>query len=777
MAQINGPAEGVYTNEEIIKRFNDALTQTTKAAADPTYDFERQVLIAQARLQWLMFRGQQNVGLGLSQNDYGGTQVDYVPFDYGSGQEETGADVRLCPNMNVLGGDGYKFMAVMGSSSPRVKAIADNLRSPEDIAAAHCADVNIRDLWIANKIDRKWKIPAFHLYVTGPCFIRGFWNTDKVKYGASKEPKLQIIQGPDGLPIPQQIGIQEYANGDAEISFHSVLEVSIPWQAQELAGHPLKLERMMSKWALLAKFPGVDGELGPLDQWRDGQVPDDEITGASVSAAEAKVAVTVPSSTAQGKRSNEWRFTEWWIPPHLFESIISPEARRVIKNQFQNGIYIARVGSITVELREVRVTDEWTVATVNRGETIMDRPICADNVPIQRAVNDLSGMALETILRAITQTIMDSQLIDRQAMSTKEAVPAEIILTALPVDGDISKRIYQIPPAHLSDQAIPLLDKFRALGQDISGIRPELSGGGAPTSTYREARQRKDQALGQLAPQSQSMRDAAADLARILVNLRCQYGTGTVTSTKRSAYGMVTDVADMEDLSECGWHPEADDEFPLTSSDRRDALFSILKEFSPDVQQALSVLDPLNIEETLELIQIPGFQSATADQKQKTLADIDKLLQQQPIPGAPGPDGQPGPPQPSISPDMFDDHQLVSMIVARWLVGPVGQKQAGTPGFLNVVAFWNAHFQLAQPPQPPPPPPVKGSMAISLKAEDVPSLIPGLLEAAGIPASVAQPPVPQPQPASPTTGSGPGTGGLPPIPPLHNGPQPPAPPQ
>jgi hypothetical protein len=47
---------------------------------------------------------------------------------------------------------------------------------------------------------------------------------------------------------------------------------------------------------------------------------------------------------------------------------------------------------------------------------------------------------------------------------------------------------------------VPLLDKLRAYGQDISGIRPEISGGGQPTATYREARQRKDQALQQLAP-------------------------------------------------------------------------------------------------------------------------------------------------------------------------------------------------------------------------------------------------------------------------------------
>jgi hypothetical protein len=395
-------------------------------------------------------------------------------------------------------------------------------------------------------------------------------------------------------------------------------------------------------------------------------------------------------------------------------------------------------------------------------------------------------MAIETILRAITQTIIDAQLFDREAASTKEAVPAEIILTPLPVDGDINKRVYQIPPAHLSDQAIPLLQQLRAAMQDITGIRPELTGGGQPTQTYREAKQRRDQALAQLAPQAQSMRDAGEDIARILVSLRAKYGSGTVKAQRKGAYGVETDVADMADLQTSGWHPESDDQFPLTLSDQRDAVYSLLKDgLPPEVQQALGILDPLNIETLLEYLQISGFTSAIAEQKEKTMQDVDHLLLAQPLPGQPGPDGQPGPPQPSVPPDPFDNHQLAATILSRWLVSPAGQKNAGSPGYANVIAFWQAHNQLAQPPVPPPPPPMKGSMAVSLKAEDAPSLIPALLEAAGLPPAALQsqqPAAPPPGPAGPAPGIGipPPLGGPPsqpgapaqvnPLPPLPNGP-------
>lgn len=749
MAEILGAAPEALSNEEIIRTYNQAITQAIRATWDPQFDFERTTLLMHARTNWQMYRGFQNLNLGWDQDEYSGQQADLIPFDYGSAQEETGADIRLTPVINFLNGDGAKFMAVMGSSSPRVKAVADDMRSQEDIASAHCADVNIRDLWIKNKIDRQWKIPAFHIYTTGPCFIRGYWNTDAIKYGQSIEPKIEIQEGPGGMPMPVVIGDQPYDNGDAELSFHSVLEVTIPWRAKELRNNFLCCERMMSKWALLDKYKGKDGNPGPLDQYRDGEVPDDLMNGSSVTAAEARQATTNPSGTATTKKPYEWRLNEWWLPPHLFQAIQASDARKVLGNQFSRGLYVARVGSVTVEIDEREVTEEWTVATVNREETIISRPVCADAIPLQRMINDLVGMAIETILRAITQTIVDNMLIDRQAMSTKEAVPAEMILTALPVDGDLRERIFQIPPARLSDQVLPMLNAVRAWSQDITGIRPELSGGGQPTQTFAEARQRKNQALQQLAPQAQSMRDAAADIARIMVVLRSKFGSGTVKAQRRGAYGMETDVADMADLQTSGWHTEADDSFPLTLSDKRDAVYSLLKDgMQPEVLQVTGVLDILNASELVELLGVPGFASAIVEQKEKTLQDIFHLLQGRPIMGQNGP-------QCSMPLDMFDDHQIVDQLVSRWLRSPAGQKFKGTPGFLNVVLFWQQHHALVTPPAPLPEHPLKGSVAISLKAEDTPQLIPSLLEAAGVPAgSLPKSPVSMKPPAPPNPGPG-----------------------
>lgn len=778
--EVIGPAEDSLTNEDVIRKYGSHISKLTQQAQDPFYESERVLLLNEARFQWLAVEKNMHFGVPAMTSSQYGSVLDFVPFDNlnNSDGQVTGPDVRLAFPVALISGDCWKFCAVMGSNSPRVKGVPDDVHDSDSVHSAHVADVNIRDLWTKNKIDRKWRTVAFHQYTTGPCYIRGIWNADAAKYGSSTEPEIDIVEGPEG-PVPTVTGKREYANGDAEPCFYSLLDVSHPYEAKDLEHCGwFNLERLRSKWDLLRQYSGDEENPGPLEEYRDGNPPDDDRSAASTLAAEARESTATPSGTGRPLRPGFWRESLFWLQPEYYESITDPKIRKIFNDHYPKGFYVAKVGSVVCEIDNRRLTDEWTVARVNRGERIMERPLVADVIPVQRAIDDLIGMALETIQRAITMTIVSSDLLDRNALNTREAVAAEIILTSLPVDTDIGKRIFQIPPAHLSDQVRPLIQDLRALMQDIDGIRPELSGGGQPTQTFREAQQRKQQALAQLAPQAQAMEDAAADLARILVNLRSKYGSGTVKAENKSAYGSKTDVVDIAELQSAGWHAEADDQFPLTLADRRDSLYSMLKEFPPEVQQALSVLSPINIEEICELLQIPGFESSIQDQKEKTLSDIETLLQQQPMPAPPLPPGAPPQPaQPSMPIDPYDNHQLVAILSGAWLVANRKIKDGNPMGFSNVVAFWQAHTAAATPPPIPPPPPLHGSLGLTAKLEDFPSLTSEVLKAAGV---TVPPPVPGPQPVPmggpPPIGSPSATPPQGPLPPLPQGPQGPAPP-
>jgi hypothetical protein len=760
---ILGPAQGAKTNKEVIAEYGPEIDKLLKQAEDPFFQSERILLLNESRFNYNAINKNMHFGIPGITSMAGGSMVDWVSFDNlnnGEGQIN-GPDVRLAFPVALIAGDCWKFCAVLGANSPRVKAVPDDIHDSDDVHAASVADPNIRDLWLKNKIDRRWRMVAFHQFATGPAYLRGVWNTDATKYGESTEPEIDVVSAPDGSTMPQVVGQRSYANGDAEVEVHSVLEVSHPYQAKELSHCGwFKTEVMRSKWELIARYKGEGDEPGPLDKYREGDLPDDDTSASSTIAAEAVESTETPSGTGRSKHPNFWRFSEFWMQPHLYESISNKEAREVLQTQFKDGFYCARVGSITVEIDNRKLTDEWTVARVGRGERIMERPVVSDVMPIMRAIDDLVGMFQETVLRAITQTLFDSQLLDREAINTREAVPAEMIAVQMPGDGALDKHVFQIPPTHASDQLRPFIQDLRAMMQDITGVRPELSGGGAPTQTFREAKQRKDQALAQLAPQADAMTEAAEDLAVILVKLRAKYGAGTVKATNKTAYGSKTDVVDISSLKTSGWHAEADDQFPLTLADRRDTLFSVLKEFPPEVQQALTLLDPINIEEVCELLQIPGFESTIKDQKEKTLADIEQLLAAPPL----GPI------------DVYDNHLVAANLMGKWLIANQKIRQENPAGFERVItAFQSQLAAAAPPPPPPPPPPLKGSLSLSAKMEDYPSLMSEVLGAAGVAPPNAAPPSPGP-PAPGPMGAPPPISGQPPVPaPAQVNPLPPLP--
>lgn len=735
------PAQPMLSSDDILAKYKEAIEDIIKASTEPMYEYERQLIINRARKNWQFVKGNHFPVPGLVDTPYGDI-IDYTWLDGSVASDENGANVRFMRPINVLGGDMYKFVAVMGASAPRVRSVSNNPKDPQAISDSEMAEASIRDSWIKMNIDRRWWVCAFHQYVTGPAYIRTRFVTDGRKYGRTSQPSVQLQQGPDGTPVPILGPPKQYDNGDAEVRICSVLECDHPFMAEDLGGcYYFKFEEMRPKWDLL-DIPQYQAKLA---QYREMDLPDDLVNSTSVAAAEARESSANPSGLGNAKRPHLWRFREWWAQPSLYQAIKSDEARAVFQRQFPDGCYIAKAGSISLEVKEARVEDEWVICKTGRGPRILENPICTDALPLQQWINDAFNLIMETLLRSIPQNLIRSNLIDREAWSRKEPVPNEVILVP-PGDGNLNNDIAQLQPARFSDQMTPAVTAVRAFMTDIHGIKPELTGGGQVANTYREAKQRKDQALLGLSMQAHEMQFAAAQMAENVTRLRAKFGNGMITVSRKGAAGDETDVVDMARLAEPGpqstWHAEADDNFPMTLSDRWDKMWALLKEFPPEVQQALGILDPINIDQMLELLQIPDFESHLQDQKNKTLADVDLLLKGQPAPGQPDPNtGQPGQPQFTMNGapgqvDSYDDHQFVSEFLARWLISKSGQKQKQTNpnGFKNVELFQAAQFQASQPPQPPPPPPpVRAGLNVTAKPEDIgPEAMNAVLQSAGI---------------------------------------------
>ena len=79
------------------------------------------------------------------------------------------------------------------------------------------------------------------------------------------------------------------------------------------------------------------------------------------------------------------------------------------------------------------------------------------------------------------------------------------------------------------------------------------------------------------------MQDAAASVApRIWCGSAPKYGGGTVKAQNPSAYRLKRPILPiLPNSREGGWHAEADDNFPMTLADRRDADLVDAQEFPP----------------------------------------------------------------------------------------------------------------------------------------------------------------------------------------------------
>jgi hypothetical protein len=110
--QTLGSAPEALSQDDIIRQYSKSLEECITAASDPQNDFERQILINQARLNVMFVKGQHFNVPGQVDTPWG-QMADYVPFDSSTGRRKRGrrsavpADqLRRRRLLQIHGGDG-----------------------------------------------------------------------------------------------------------------------------------------------------------------------------------------------------------------------------------------------------------------------------------------------------------------------------------------------------------------------------------------------------------------------------------------------------------------------------------------------------------------------------------------------------------------------------------------------------------------------------------------------------------------------------------------------
>jgi hypothetical protein len=343
-------------------------------------------------------------------------------------------------------------------------------------------------------------------------------------------------------------------------------------------------------------------------------------------------------------------------------------------------------------------------------------------VSIQDITSDLISLTLQTIEHGIQQTFADPGVLNFEQYRQAETMPGGIY-PAIPKTGKaVGDGFFETRTATLSAEVLPFFNQVQTLGQTVSGALPSLFGGQLSGSrTASEYSMSRAQALQRLQNTWKMFTIWWKAVFSKVIPMYIQEVQEDEKSVEMTEQGNFINVFIRK--AELEGHIgrielEANENLPITWSQRKDTYMDLLKLQNPEILQALS--DPENIKELVEAIGLDDFTVPGEDDRQKQYEEIKLLINSEPIQLPPDPQavvmsmsmGMPPPPPtevPSVEVDPdLDNHQIEAEVCRTYLVSDAGRllKIENPLGYKNVLLHMKEHMQILQAQMMPPPPPI-----------------------------------------------------------------------
>ena len=738
-------------SQDILKPFGEQLKQLVTEHILQVVDSSRQMLLLTSLRNELYWAGKQY--LTFKSLDNGVSGVTLQPISVPGGRQSEGQinpQKTLSYTFNITRGDGQKFIAVVGQRQPYVNVVAKDPHNPDSIEAAADGDAVTRyleDLWDTRSLQ---KDVARTIWRTGPQFARVVLHRDS-KYGEIEVEDADVIKKRDPMeihcaecgastptesntpvPCPECGSPATTISGGAEyeapvvtnrskepqaipiLEFSTIFETTIPPQAKSLDTDCgwLTNEKLLPSGR-------IREALGDLV----AHIKDDHNSGPVVPSQETmgdRFDVIASADVDQQNRKDLWWLTTIWLKPEMYHYADSAELKKILQENFAEGVRITFVNMKYVESTEENLVDVWRVCKTGTDDRIVSDPICNDLVPINQIINNFFNLAIETVLRGIPKTIVNSRLIDRRAISANEANVAEVLFTNAGVNEDLSRMMAKLPTASFSEQMIELANLFRQYSRELDGALEAIFGGGEPAPTFRQDQQRKNQALAQFYIAYDEMRAFWSGIHKCAHKMLAKYGVGSIEIAGDGPFQFEPRKIDFTRLNPEMIRVEADEKMPMTRAEEADELRAQFAD-PPQVQEMNGLFHPLNVPAIVGMTQLRGIHSPLSDLTEKSLRLIRQLLNETPAPqfdpmGQPAVDQMTGEPieQPSLTPDPFEfkNATFAVEIFRSFVNSKSGEDYASRKpeGFRNVRLFGNALEALATaqaaplaPDQPPVP--------------------------------------------------------------------------
>jgi hypothetical protein len=332
-------------------------------------------------------------------------------------------------------------------------------------------------------------------------------------------------------------------------------------------------------------------------------------------------------------------------------------------------------------------------------------------VNVQEITNDIISLALQTIEHGISQTFADPGVLNFEQYRQTEVLPGGVYPAVAKSGKALGEGFFETRTASLSQEVLPFFQQIQSLGQTASGALPSLFGGQIEGSkTASEYSMSRAQALQRLQNTWKSLTSWWKEIFSKVIPMYIKELKEDEHQVEKDQSGNFINVfvriAELE--GKLGRvELEANENLPVTWSQRKDTYMKLLEQQNPVILEALTA--PENIKNLVEAIGLEDFTVPGQDDVDKQHEEIRLLINSEPIMQPPNEQqileammaGQPANPieLPSVEVDYeLDNHTIEAGICRSYLVGPAGRllKVENLDGYRNVLLHMKAHTEASR---------------------------------------------------------------------------------
>jgi len=402
-----------------------------------------------------------------------------------------------------------------------------------------------------------------------------------------------------------------------------------------------------------------------------------------------------------------------WLRPSAFE-ILPDEDSKLLRKHYPDGAKIVLINDMYADSENESLDDCWTIMQDPMADYLHKRPMGSLLVNVQEITSDIISLALQTIEHGISQTFADPAVLNFDQYRQTEVLPGGVYPAVAKTGKALGEGFFETRTATLSQEVLPFFQQIQQLGQMASGALPSLFGGQIDGSkTASEYSMSRAQALQRLQNVWKMItywwKDIYAKAIPMYIEEIKDDERQVELDEKGNFINVFVRVAELE--GKIGRvELEANENLPITWSQRKDVYMKLLEAQNPKILEALT--SPENIRNLAEAIGLDDFNIPGQNDVEKQYEEIRLLINSEPIQQPPSDEQlmmavQQGatpeqlaqiPPTelPSVEIDYdLDNHQIESDICRTYLVSAAGRllKTENPDGYKNVLLHMKAHLE------------------------------------------------------------------------------------